>query len=95
MKTITDINKTINKENSKFLELLCNEKSDIVIKTEFGVGHYIFEEFKELKGSLVLQFKLLDDNKFHDTNNIHNHIGNHCFLTVGQYLYAYSYIGFA
>ena len=32
----------------KYLTMLCNEKSDLVIKTEFGIGHYKFLKFTEL-----------------------------------------------
>ena len=76
----------------KYLTMLCNEKSDLVIKTEFGIGHYKFLKFTELKGHLVLEFKLIDDNNFHDTNYIYQHIGNKCFLTSVQYLSVYSYL---
>tara|TARA_B100000945_G_C20106039_1_gene468082 strand:- start:288 stop:590 length:303 start_codon:yes stop_codon:yes gene_type:complete len=76
----------------KYLTMLCNEKSDLVIKTEFGIGHYKFLKFTELKGHLVLEFKLIDDTKFHDTASIYQHIGNKCFLTSVQYLSVYSYL---
>ena len=32
-----------NIEDAKYLMLLCKERSDLVIKTEYGVGHYRFE----------------------------------------------------
>ena len=40
--------------------MLCNEKADLVIKTEFGIGHYKFLKFTELKGHLVLEFNLIE-----------------------------------
>ena len=79
-------------EEVKYLTMLCNEKADLVIKTEFGIGHYKFLKFTELKGHLVLEFNLIDDIKFHDTASIYNHIGNKCFLTTEQYLSIYSYL---
>ena len=97
MKHTSNLN--INKQNTithieevKYLTILCNEKSDLVIKTEFGIGHYKFLKFTELKGTLVLEFNLIDDVKFNDTASIYNHIGNKCFLTTEQYLSVYSYL---
>jgi hypothetical protein len=54
-----------------------------------------FVEFKEYDGDLVLEFKLIKDNQYKDTVNIYQNIGKCCFLTIGQYLYAYSYNAFA
>ena len=97
MKHTSNLN--INKQNTithieevKYLTMLCNEKADLVIKTEFGIGHYKFLKFTELKGTLVLEFNLIDDVKFNDTASIYNHIGNKCFLTTEQYLSVYSYL---
>jgi len=95
MRNITNEINVNHKEDTRYLKLLCNEKSDVILKTEFGIGRYEFVEFKELQGELVLEFKLLDDGKYKDTNNIYKHIGNLCFLTIGQYLYAYPYNAFS
>mgnify|MGYP001186745791 FL=1 len=81
-----------NIEEVKYLTLLCNERADLVIKTEFGLGHYKFLKFSQLNGELMLEFNLLDDSKFHDTASIYNHIGKTCFLTAEQYLTVYSYL---
>ena len=93
MNNTNGVNKNSSKEETKYLELLCNEKSDIILKTEFGTGRYKFVEFKELRGNLMLEFKLLKDSKYHDTKNIYEHIGGCCFLSIEQYLYSYSYCG--
>ena len=87
------INNNLITDETKYIELLCNEKSDIVLKTEFGTGRYKFVEFKQLQGNLMLEFKLLKDTKFNDTKNIYEHIGSCCFLSIEQYLYSYSYSG--
>ena len=91
-----NINKTHNykdTEKTKYIKILCDEKSDIVLKTEFGIGRYKFVDFQELKGNLMLEFKLLKDSKYHDTKNIYEHIGSCCFLSIEQYLCSYSYCG--
>ena len=86
--------KNIN-DQTKYLKMLCKEKSDIILKTEFGTGRYKFVEFKELRGNLMLEFKLLKDSKYNDTKNIYEHIGSCCFLSIEQYLCSYSYYGIA
>jgi hypothetical protein len=81
-----------NVEDVKYLTLLCAQRSDLIIKTEFGLGHYNFLKFSELNGILVLEFNLMDDKKYNDTSSIFTHIGKTCFLTAEQYLSVYSYI---
>ena len=93
MENINKINSSNNTEKTKYLKILCNEKSDIILKTEFGIGRYKFVDFQELKGSLMLEFKLLKDSKYNDTKNIYNNIGSCCFLSIEQYLCSYSYCG--
>ena len=91
-----NINKTHNykdTEKTKYIKILCDEKSDIVLKTEFGIGRYKFVNFQELKGNLMLEFRLLKDSKYNDTKNIYDHIGSCCFLSIEQYLCSYSYCG--
>ena len=77
-------------DDAKYIMMLCKEKPDIIIKTDFGTGKYKFIKFNELQGHLVLEFSLLEDNHFKDTGSIHSNIGNTCFLSVSQYLYVYS-----
>ena len=89
-------NANINNNNSfddiKYISLLCQEKKDLILKTEYGIGRYQFKKFNELQGKLVLEFQLLEDNRYKDTSKINNNIGNKCFLTVQQYLTVYSYL---
>tara|TARA_S200000501_G_scaffold134380_1_gene127176 strand:+ start:442 stop:765 length:324 start_codon:yes stop_codon:yes gene_type:complete len=82
-----------NIEDAKYLMLLCKERSDLVIKTEYGVGHYRFFKFNQIKGNFVMEFQLLEDNTFRDTDNIYKNIGQKCFLTTEQYISVYSYLG--
>lgn len=90
----TKIN-TLNADDNKCIKQLCNEDPDIVLKTEFGTGHYRFVDLKKMKDGLVLEFKLLEDSKYKDTQNINNNIGEMCLLTVGQFLYVYNKLAFA
>ena len=84
-------NQTNNNEDMKYISMLCKEKTDLVLKTEFGIGRYKFNKFNELQGKMVLEFKLLDDNRYKDTESIYKNIGNICYLTIRQYLSVYSY----
>ena len=61
--TTGENNALINNNETKYIKILCNEKPDIVLKTEFGTGRYQFVEFKMLSGDIMLQFKLLKDSK--------------------------------
>ena len=92
MKTSNNIenNKISYTDDAKYIIMLCNEKPNIIIKTDFGIGKYKFIKFNELQGHFVLEFELLDDNHFKDTGSIHSNIGNTCFLSISQYLYVYS-----
>ena len=86
---------TMNLDDTKCIKMLCSENPNIVLRTEFGIGHYRFVDFKELKGDLVLEFKLLKDSHYRDTENINKHIGGLCLLTIGQFLYVHSDLAFA
>ena len=98
MKLTSNLNQNLNQnsishiDEVKYLTLLCNERSDLIIRTEFGIGHYKFFKFTQLKGKLVLEFNLIDDQKYHDTVSIFNHIGITCFLSAQQYITVYSYL---
>ena len=83
-------NTIIKDDDEQYLMLLCKERPDIIIRTEFGIGKYKFIKFNELQGNLVLEFQLLEDNKFKDTSSINSNIGNTCFLSIPQYLYVYN-----
>ena len=85
----------LNTEDTNCIKQLCCENPDIVLKTEFGTGHYRFVDFKDHNGGLVLEFKLIEDSQYKDTPNIHKHIGEMCLLTVGQFIYVHNRLAFA
>lgn len=49
-------NKDVN--DTKYIKSLCNDNPNIIIRTEFGTGHYKFVDFKDLEGNVVLEFRL-------------------------------------
>ena len=91
MNEIKNIDLSNNFEEIKYISMLCKEKSDLILKTEFGTGRYRFTKFNTLQGKLVLEFNLQDDSRYKDTVLINKNIGNTCFLTIQQYLSVYSY----
>ena len=88
----TNINTNKKIDDLKYISMLCQEKKDLILKTEYGIGRYQFTKFNELHGNTVLEFQLLDDNRYKDTSSINKNIGNKCFLTIQQYLSVYSYL---
>ena len=89
------INRINKNEDTNCIQQLCADSPDIVLKTEYGTGHYIFVDFKNLKDGVVLEFKLMEDSHYKDTQNINKNIGGMCLLTIGQFLYVYNNIAIA
>ncbi len=42
MKNINTINNTLNNDETKYIKILCNEKADIILKTEFSKNLLFF-----------------------------------------------------
>ena len=80
---------------AEYLQEICKANPQITIGTQCGVGIYQFKSIGYRDNELVLEFKLLMDNKHTDCEKIAYNIGNRCVLTAVQYLYAYEYNAFA
>jgi len=90
--TKRETNKILNQVNStRYLSQICNQNPCIILKTQCGTGKYSFQNISYRNEELVLEFKLIEDNKYGDTEIIAYNIGNMCFLTASQYLYAFEY----
>ena len=94
MKNIMELSNKKTKD-TKYIKFLCNDNPNIIIRTEFGIGHYKFVDFKDLEGNLVLEFKLQQDRYYKDTDKINKNIGELCLLTIGQFLCVYSNLAYA
>ena len=92
-----DQNTTLVEEinQAEFLQEICMETPQITIGTQCGVGMYEFKSIGYRDNELVLEFKLVMDNKRSDCERIAYNIGDRCVLTAAQYLYAYEYNAFA
>ena len=71
-----------------YLNEVCIQSPSLLIDTKCGVGRYKFSKFGYQNNELLLEFKLLVDNNNKDITNILYNIGNKCYLTIDQYLYA-------
>ena len=80
---------------AEYLQEICTATPQITIGTQCGVGMYEFKSIGYRDNKLVLEFKLVMDNKRSDCERIAYNLGNRCVLTAAQYLYAYEYHAFA
>jgi hypothetical protein len=89
-------NKILNQVNStEYLSQICNQNPYIILKTQCGTGRYSFKNISYKNNELMLEFKLINDDNYGDTENIAYNIGEMCFLTASQYLYAFEYQAYA
>ena len=80
---------------AEFLQEICKAAPQITIGTQCGIGMYQFKSIGYRDNELVLEFKLIMDNKHTDCDKIAYNIGQRCVLTAAQYLYAYDYSAYA
>ena len=80
---------------AEYLQEICKETPQITIGTQCGVGKYEFRSIGYRDNELILEFKLIMDNKISDCERIAYNLGDRCVLTAAQYLYAYEYKEFA
>ena len=80
---------------AEYLQEICKETPQITIGTQCGVGKYEFRSIGYRDNELILEFKLIMDNKISDCERIAYNLGDRCVLTAAQYLYAYEYNAFA
>ena len=73
------------------INALCEQKPMMVINTQCGTGKYRFNKLGYKDGGLLMEFTLMHDAKFKDTDTIFHRLGDYCYLTLSQFLYAYSH----
>ena len=94
---MADQNRSLIEEinQAEFIQEICEQTPQITIGTQCGGGMYKFKSIGYRDSELVLEFKLVMDNKRSDCERIAYNLGNRCVLTAAQYLYAYEYNAFA
>ena len=71
------------------LYMVCREYPLLVISTESGVGKYHFSSIGFRQNRMLIEFNLIMDNDYIDSQFIQEKIGGKYYLTVNQFLNAY------
>ena len=72
----------------EYLNEVCLHSPALLIDTKCGVGKYKFNKIGYQNDKLIIEVKLLMDSANGDITSIVHTIGNKCYLTVDQFLYA-------
>ena len=72
----------------EYLNEVCLHSPALLIDTKCGIGRYKFNKIGYENDQLIIEVKLLMDSANRDITNIVHTIGNKCYLTVDQFLYA-------
>jgi hypothetical protein len=79
--------------SSQSINALCNQSPFLIIIPPCGVGRYKFNRIGyNNKDKIVLEYKLVSDDKYKNTNIIRYNIGEYYYLSATQVLYAFNYI---
>ena len=85
-----------NKQSSiDYLYKVCKEHPLLVISTPHGVGKYHFNCIGYKHRQVLLEFTLIIDHNFKDSDLISTELGNKYYLTINQFLLAYKNLAFA
>ena len=85
-----------NKRSSvDYLYKVCKDHPLLVISTAHGVGKYHFNCIGFKNSELLLEFTLIIDHDFKDSDAISSGLGNKYYLTINQFLLAYKNLAFA
>ena len=84
-----------NQSSVDCLYKVCREHPLLVISTPHGIGKYHFNCIGYKNSQLLIEFTLIVDNNFKDSDNISTELGNKYYLTISQFLLAYKNLAFA
>ena len=82
-------NYEIDTKSADCLYMVCREYPLLVISTESGVGKYHFSSIGFRQSRMLIEFNLIMDNDYIDSQFIQDNIGGKYYLTVNQFLNAY------
>ena len=87
------MNNIKHKSSEKSIRELCNQSPFLLINTPCGVGRYKFNSIGyDNNDEIVLEYKLINDNKYQDSSIIKHNLGEFYYLSATQVLYAFNYI---
>ena len=79
-------------KNRSFFSKLCGDSPFLVISTPCGVGKYKFNKIGyDNKDNMVLEYVLINDNKYSNSKNILHNLGKFYYLSATQLLYAFKF----
>ena len=84
-----------NQSSVDYLYKVCKDHPLLVISTPHGVGKYHFNCIGYKNRELLLEFTLIVDHNFKDSDAISLGLGNKYYLTINQFLLAYRNLAFA
>ena len=85
-----------NKQSSvDYLYKVCRDHPLLVISTSHGIGKYHFNCIGYKNSKVLLEFILIIDHNFKDSDIISTELGNKYYLTIDQFLLAYKNLAFA
>ena len=84
-----------NQSSIDYLYKVCIEHPLLVISTPHGVGKYHFNCIGYKNSQLLLEFTLIIDHNFKDSDLILTELGNKYYLTINQFLLAYKNLAVA
>ena len=79
----------------EYLNEVCVHSPSLLIDTKCGIARYKFNKIGYRDNKLLIEFKLLTDSNNNDVTTILHNIGNKCYLTVDQFLYALKFFASA
>ena len=86
---------TNNQSSIDYLYKVCKEHPLLVISTPHGVGKYHFNCIGYRNSQILLEFILIIDHNFKDSDIISTELGNKYYLTINQFLLAYKNLAFS
>ena len=84
-----------NQSSVNYLYKVCKDHPLLVISTPHGIGKYHFNCIGYKKSELLLEFTLIIDQEFKDSDTISNELGSKYYLTINQLLLAYKNLAFS
>ena len=84
-----------NKSSVSCLYKVCRDHPLMVISTPHGIGKYHFNCIGYKNSQLLIEFILVIDHNFKDSDTISTELGDKYYLTINQFLLAYKNLAFA
>ena len=90
--TYSERNRVKESNNKTFFKKLCKDSPYLIINTECGVGKYKFNKIGyNNNDEMILEYILVTDKKYTDSNSILHKIGKFYYLSATQLLYAFKF----